>query len=53
MTAITHQPHPVTRALADVRDQLSDLTEVPVWSMDTTETTAAIDDVQAAKAQLA
>jgi hypothetical protein len=53
MTAIAHQPHPVTRALADVRDQLSDLTEVPVWSMDTTETTAAIDDVQAAKAQLA
>jgi len=35
MTAIAHQPHPVTRAVAGVRAQLSDVAEVPLtpsWS---------------------
>ena len=53
MTAIAHQPHPVTRALAGVRDQLSDVVGMPVWSMDATETTATLAEVQSAKAQLA
>ena len=34
MTAIAHQPHPVTRALAGARDQLCAVAETPVWSMD-------------------
>ena len=53
MTAIAHQPHPVSRALAGVRDQLSEVAGIPVWSMDATETTTAIAEVQAAEAQLA
>ena len=53
MTALAHQPHPVTRAVAGVRDQLTSVTEVPVWSMDAAETTDAIGEVQAAEAQLA
>ena len=53
MTAIAHQPHPVTRALAGARDQLHAVAGVPVWSMDATETTATIDEIQSAKAQLA
>jgi hypothetical protein len=52
MPAIAHQPHPVTRALAGVRDQLSAVARAPVWSMDATETTTAIAEVQAAEAQL-
>ena len=40
MTAIAHRPHPVTRALTGVRDQLRDVAGMPVWSMDATETTA-------------
>ncbi len=53
MTAIAHQPHPVTRVVAGVRTQLRDVAQTPVWSMDANQTTAAIADVQAAKAQLA
>ena len=53
MTAIAHQPHPVTRAVTGVRDQLSEVAGMPVWSMDATETTATIAQVQSAKAQLA
>ena len=53
MTAIAHQPHPVTRALAGARDQLHAAAGVPVWSMDATETTATIAEIQSAKAQLA
>ncbi len=53
MTAIANHPHRVTSAIADARARLASVTEVPVWSMDATETTAAIADVQAAKAQLA
>ena len=48
MTAIAHQPHPVTRALAGVRDQLTRRGEVPVWSMDAAETTATIAQLNAA-----
>ncbi len=53
MTAIAHQPHPVTRVVTGVRAQLREIAQTPVWSMDPTETTAAIADVQAAEAQLA
>ena len=52
MTAIAHQPHPVTRALAGVRDELGGATEMPVWSMDAAETTATLAEIQATKAQL-
>ena len=44
MTAIAHQPHPVPRVLAGVRDQLREVAGIPVWSMDATDTTAAIAD---------
>ena len=53
MTAIAHQPHPVTRALAGARDQLHAVAEVPVWSMDPAETTAAIHELDALAAQVA
>jgi hypothetical protein len=53
MTAIAHHPHPVTRVLAAVRDELTSVADVPMWSMDPDETTAAIDDLQRAEAQLA
>ena len=53
MTAIAHQPHPVTRVVAGVRDQLSEVAGIPVWSMDPAETTSVLDEIQAAKAQLA
>ncbi len=53
MTAIAHRPHRVTRAMAGVRDQLSSVAGVPLWSMDPAETTAAIGDLLRAEAQLA
>ena len=53
MTAIAHQPHPVTRALAGARDQLHAVAEVPIWSMDAAETTAAIHELNALAAQVA
>jgi hypothetical protein len=53
MTAIAHQPHPVTRALAGVRDQLRQVAGIPVWSMDAAETTSVLDEIQSGKAQLA
>ena len=54
MTAIAHHPHPVTRAVAGVRDHARPRwPAVPLWSMDPAETTARIDEVQAAEAQLA
>ena len=46
MTAIAHQPHPVTRVVAGVRDQLSEVAGIPVWSMDAAETTAALAEIQ-------
>src|SRR6478735_2362458 len=53
MTAIAHHPHRVTRAMAGVGDQLSAVAGVPLRAMDPAETTTAISEVQAAKAQLA
>jgi hypothetical protein len=53
MTAIANHPHRVTSAIAAVRSELSSVAEVPVWSMDATETAAAIDDLTHAEAQLA
>ena len=52
MTAIANHPHRVTTAIADARARLAAVAEAPVWSMDAAETTAALDDVQSAKAQL-
>ena len=53
MTATAHHAHRVTGAVAAVRDQLSEVAEVPLWSMDAAETTAVIEDVLRAEAQLA
>ena len=53
MSAIAHQPHPVTRALAGVRAQLTQVADAAVWAMDATQTTTALDDVLGAEAQLA
>ena len=53
MTAIAHQPHPVSRVVADVRDQLTGVAGIPVWSMDAADTTSVLDEIQSAKAQLA
>ena len=53
MTAIANHPHRVSSAVAGVRSTLGSVAGVPLWSMDPTETTATLDEVQAAKAQLA
>ena len=53
MTAIAQHPHRVTSAVADARSALGSVAAVPLWSMDPAETTAAIDDVLRAEAQLA
>jgi hypothetical protein len=53
MTAIANHPHRVTSAIAAVRSELGSVAEVPVWSMDATETAAAIDELTHAEAQVA
>jgi hypothetical protein len=53
MTATAATTHRVTRAVAGARDSLSAVAEVPLWSMDATETVAAIEGVLALEAQLA
>src|SRR4051812_11987430 len=53
MTALAHHAHPVTRAVAGVREQLTGVTTTPLWSMDAEETTSTIAQVQAVEAQLA
>ncbi|WP_028650188.1 DUF222 domain-containing protein [Nocardioides halotolerans] len=53
MTALAHHPHPVTRAVADARKELSAVADTPVWSMNADDTVATIAEVQSAKAQLA
>jgi hypothetical protein len=53
MTAIANHPHRVTSAIAAVRTELGSVTEVPVWSMDATQTAAAIDELTHAEAQVA
>ena len=53
MTAIAHHPHRVTTAVADTRSALGSVAAVPIWSMDPAETTHALSEVQAARAQLA
>ena len=53
MTALAHHPHPVTRAVTGVREQLSGVAGMPLWSMGAEETTTTMAEVQAAKAQLA
>src|SRR4051794_17918579 len=52
MTAIADQ-HRVTRLVTGVRDQLGQVSGVPLYSMDADETTATIADVLRAEAQLA
>jgi len=52
MTALGHSSHPVTVAVASARALLSSVAEAPVWSMDTGQTVATIDDVVALEAQL-
>ena len=53
MTATANHPHRVCSAVAGARSELSSVADAPVWSMDTTETTAALAEIQSAKAQLA
>jgi hypothetical protein len=53
MTAIANHPHRVTSAIADARARLASVDEVPVWSMDATETTATLDQLAALAAQVA
>jgi hypothetical protein len=53
MTATAASTHRVSRAVAGARDQLGAVAQVPLWSMDVAETTAAIEDVLALEAQLA
>ena len=53
MSAIAHHPHRVTTAVADARASIGAVAGVPVWSLDATETTGALADLGAAKAQLA
>jgi hypothetical protein len=53
MTAIANHPHRVTTAIADARTSIGCLAGVPVWSMDATETAAAIDDLTHVESQLA
>jgi hypothetical protein len=53
MTALAHPPHPVTRVVLGVREQLTCLTTTPVWSMTPGETTATIADLGALAAQVA
>jgi hypothetical protein len=53
MTAIANHPHRVTTAIAGVRSELSAVADAAVWSMDAVETTNALTELHAAKAQLA
>jgi hypothetical protein len=53
MTAIANHPHRVTSAIAGVRSDLSAVADAAVWAMDSTETTNALTEIHAAKAQLA
>ena len=53
MTAIANHPHRVSSAVAGVRSTLASVATVPLWSMDPLETTATLDEVKAARAQLA
>src|SRR4051794_13687402 len=53
MTAIANHPHRVTSAVAEARAAIGSVAEVPLWSMDAAETTAALAEIRSAKAQLA
>src|SRR3954452_4556056 len=53
MTAIAHHPHRVSSAVADARAAIGSVAGVPLWSLDATETTAALTDITRAEAQLA
>ena len=52
MTAIANHPHRVSSAIAVVRAELTGVADVPTWSMDPTETIAALEDITRAEAQL-
>ena len=54
MTAIAHHQHRARAPLSLTHDNsLAQVAEVPVWSMDATETTATIDQLTAMAAQVA
>jgi hypothetical protein len=53
MTATAHHQHRVTLAVADARQDLTEVADASVWSMDAAETMATLDDVLRAEAQLA
>ncbi len=53
MTAIANHPHRVSSAVADARCELSSVADASVWSMDPTETTATLRELNALAAQVA
>src|SRR3954452_10156961 len=53
MTAIANHPHRVTTAVADARAAIGSVAAAPLWSMDPSETTATLQDLNALAAQVA
>jgi Domain of unknown function (DUF222) len=53
MSAIANHPHRVTSAVADARSTLASVSDVPLWSMDAIETTAALQQLAGLAAQVA
>jgi hypothetical protein len=53
LTAIANHPHRVTSAVADARTSIGSIADIPLWSMDPMETTAALQELKALAAQVA
>ncbi|HRI94473.1 MAG TPA: DUF222 domain-containing protein [Nocardioides sp.] len=53
MTAMAQHEHPVTRAIAAARETFAAVAEVPLWSMDADQTTAALEELLKHEAQQA
>jgi hypothetical protein len=53
MTAIANHPYRVTIAIADARTSIGSVADIPLWSMDPVETTAALQELKALAAQVA
>src|SRR3954447_580178 len=52
MTAIANHPHRVTSAVADARASIGSVADIPLWSMDPTETADVLDQLAALAAQV-
>ena len=53
MTATAPHTHRVSRAVAGIREDLAEVVDASLWSMDAAETAATIEDLGRAEAQLA